>query len=316
MASDFRLHDASATRALLPAAALVEAVAAAMRARRAGTLQAPPRSVLSLAGGQGSYLAMPAADDRLAICKLLSVHPGNPARGLPTIHGQVLVSDARTGVPQALLDGPTVTARRTAAVSLIALRRFGMPGAGRQIALIGAGPQALEHARMLAELGWAGGLRIVARQPGSAQRLAQTLRDEGLLLECVTPATVADALTDADAVICLTTATAPVLPAQLPAAMLVIGAGAFKPQMAEIAPGLLATRTIVVDDLDGARHEAGDLLQAGVDWQQVSELADWLDLEASGKSAAPAGVVVKTVGQAAWDLAAAHVAIGSLECRA
>ncbi|RZT93743.1 delta(1)-pyrroline-2-carboxylate reductase family protein [Rivibacter subsaxonicus] len=313
MAAAFALHDATATRELLPAAALVDAVAAAMRARRAGTLQAPPRLVLPLAGGQGSYLAMPAADARLAICKLVSVHPDNPARGLPTIHGQVLVSDAANGVPLALLDGPTVTARRTAAVSLLALRLFGTPGVGNQVTLIGAGPQALEHARMLAELGWAGRLHLVARQPGSAQRLAQTLRDEGQPAECVVHASVSGALAGCEAVICLTTATAPVLPEQLPAATLVIGAGAFKPQMAEISPGLLAMRTIVVDDLDGARHEAGDLLQAGVDWQRVSELADWLD---GGVARSPHGVVVKTVGQAAWDLAAAHVAMASLECRA
>ena len=106
----------------------------------------------------------------------------------------------------------------------------------------------------------------------------------------------------------LTTATRPVLPEALRDDLLVVGTGAFRPQMAELPAALLRARTVVVDALDGARSEAGDLIQAGLDWSRVVELVDLLD---RGVAAGPAPVF-KTVGQAAFDLAAAHVARRSL----
>jgi 1-piperideine-2-carboxylate/1-pyrroline-2-carboxylate reductase [NAD(P)H] len=109
--------------------------------------------------------------------------------------------------------------------------------------------------------------------------------------------------------IALTTARAPVLPPTVAADTLVVGVGAFKPDMAELPSALLHARPIVVDDLAGARHEAGDLIQAGIDWNGVTALADIL----SGRMKRPSRVpVFKTVGQAAWDLAAARVALGAL----
>ncbi|HEU4460011.1 MAG TPA: delta(1)-pyrroline-2-carboxylate reductase family protein [Methylibium sp.] len=297
-----QVFDAAATRALLPAAPLVEAVAAAMRARRAGTLHAPERLALPLPEG-ASWLAMPAADATLAIAKLVAVHPANRGRGLPTIHGQVLVCDARDGRALALLDGPTVTARRTAAVTALGLRTLGRRPP-RSIALIGCGAQALEHARLLAELEPIERLHLVGRRREQADALAARLAVEVPRLRVEVASGVAGAVDRVDAAIALTTSLAPVLPAELPEDLLVVGVGAFRPQMAELPPSLLHARAVIVDALDGARGEAGDLIQAGIDWSRVSELVDHLG------AAAPAGPapVFKTVGQAAWDLAAAHVA--------
>jgi 1-piperideine-2-carboxylate/1-pyrroline-2-carboxylate reductase [NAD(P)H] len=128
-----------------------------------------------------------------------------------------------------------------------------------------------------------------------------------------------------DLVIALTTSRTPVIPAHLPAQTLAIGVGAFKPDMAELPSALLHSRSIVVDDLAGARHEAGDLLQAKVDWSQVRSLADLLQTPRSPSAAGlpalvalpalPALPIFKTVGQAAWDLAAARVALQSLAAR-
>jgi 1-piperideine-2-carboxylate/1-pyrroline-2-carboxylate reductase [NAD(P)H] len=77
--------------------------------------------------------------------------------------------------------------------------------------------------------------------------------------------------------------------------------------MAEFPASLLHSRQIVVDDLEGAQHEAGDLIQAGIDWSTVKPLANYLD----GARPDPLPLL-KTVGQGAWDLAAARVAIASL----
>ena len=118
-----------------------------------------------------------------------------------------------------------------------------------------------------------------------------------------------NALPATDLVLALTTSRTPVIPAHIGAQTLAIGVGAFKPDMAEFPPALLHSRQIVVDDLGGARHEAGDLLQAGVDWTQVRDLASVLDTPLALGADVP---VFKTVGQAAWDLAAARVAMASL----
>lgn len=296
------VFDAEATAALLPAAALVDAVADAMRARRAGRLTAPARGVLPLPEG-GRYLVMPAADEHLALTKSLTVHPGRSAHGLPTIQGQVLVADARDGRPLMLLDGPTLTARRTAAVTALGLRGLSTTPV-RSVALLGTGAQALAHARVLAALGEVRALHVVGRTMAQAEAFADRLAAELGGVELTAHAHLADALRTAQAVVTLTTSLRPVLPDELPAGLLVVGVGAFTPQMAELPPALLLARRVVVDALDGARHEAGDLIQAAVVWSGVTELVDHLDARPEG-GAAP---VFKTVGHAAWDLAAAHVA--------
>jgi 1-piperideine-2-carboxylate/1-pyrroline-2-carboxylate reductase [NAD(P)H] len=108
-----------------------------------------------------------------------------------------------------------------------------------------------------------------------------------------------------DVVIALTTSKVPVIPAQLPDETLAIGIGAFRPDMAEIPVELLRKRRVVVDYLKGARHEAGDLLKADLDWNEVSELSRHLD---TGSDQRPPSVF-KSVGHASWDLAAARVAM-------
>jgi 1-piperideine-2-carboxylate/1-pyrroline-2-carboxylate reductase [NAD(P)H] len=109
-----------------------------------------------------------------------------------------------------------------------------------------------------------------------------------------------------DVVIALTTSRTPVIPDNLAGDTLAIGVGAFKPDMAEFGAALLHDRSIVVDCVAGAKHEAGDLLRASVDWSKVRGLSSCLNAP-SVSSPVP---VFKTVGQAAWDLAAARVALG------
>lgn len=273
-----------------------------MRARRAGTLDAPERLALPLPC-DGSYLVMPAADTELAVTKLVTVHPHNRALGLPTIQGQVLVTDARDGRARMLLDGPTLTARRTAAVTALGLRVLSRLPV-RSVALVGTGEQAHEHTRLLTELGQIERVFVVGRSRSRADAFVEALKAfcPGVSLQAAT--SLEQALGAVDAVVTLTTATQPVLPDDLRDDLLVVGVGAFRPQMAELPPSLLRSRAVVVDALAGVRHEAGDLIQAGIDWAGVTELVDHLDAAPAGRPA-----VLKTVGHAAWDLAAAHVAV-------
>ncbi|MCX7692855.1 MAG: delta(1)-pyrroline-2-carboxylate reductase family protein, partial [Tepidimonas taiwanensis] len=128
--------DAAATAATLPYPALADAIEALLRD---DTVTVPPRLVQPLPGG-GSLFVMPAADAAVAIAKLITFVPDNPAHGRPAIQGDVVVFDARSGARRAVLDGPTVTARRTAAVSLLAARRLA-PRPQGPLLIVGAGVQ-------------------------------------------------------------------------------------------------------------------------------------------------------------------------------
>jgi ornithine cyclodeaminase len=108
-------------------------------------------------------------------------------------------------------------------------------------------------------------------------------------------------------IVTATTSTTPVLPDIVREDAFIAAVGAYRPDMAELPPSLVRRARLFVDTLEGARAEAGDLIQAGVDWGQVRALGDVLD------SALPPGpVVFKSVGHALWDLAASRLALGQL----
>ncbi|TGR16949.1 delta(1)-pyrroline-2-carboxylate reductase family protein, partial [Mesorhizobium sp. M1C.F.Ca.ET.196.01.1.1] len=114
-----------------------------------------------------------------------------------------------------------------------------------------------------------------------------------------------DAIPDtADVVVTLTTSKTPVYMEVARPGRLVVGVGAFRPDSAEISKDTVDSSALVVDDPIGAKHEAGDLIQAKVDWEVVSPLASTL----SGIFNPLRPVLFKSVGCAAWDLAAARVA--------
>lgn len=295
------IFNAEQTADLLDFPELVDAIASACIEYANGAIAAPERQVVPFPQG-GVMLSMPATAHDIGIHKLVNVTPGNRALGLPTIHGVVSVFDGKTGRELCVLDGPTVTARRTAAVSMLGLKTF-LKTAPQHVALIGTGTQAIGHAQALAAL--YPGLRVSAvgtSQP-KAQAFVDTHRHLPLQLQATT--ILPD---DADAVITLTTSSVPVYQQPALAGRLLIGVGAFKPELAEIGPATLHASQVYVDDPAGARHEAGDLIQADIDWSGVLPLAQAL---ANG---APFNqpIVFKTVGCAAWDLAAARCALGKI----
>lgn len=277
--------------------ALSEAVADVLRDRQAGRAVAPERLAVPVPGGV--LLTMPAADEAVAIVKNITVHPGN--RELPVIQGEVLVVEAATGRKLAVLDAKDLTARRTAAVSLLAARRLAPRPAG-PLCVIGAGAQARTHC----EAFWQGlgvrDIRLVSRTKARAEALARELAEAGITVRVVDDAAVATA--DAALIVTATTSPEPVFPDAVPADVFVSAVGSFTPQAAEVPASLVSRATLYVDDLASARVEAGDFLRAGVDWATVTPLEDVPD--AAPKPTGP--VVFKTVGHALFDLAAAKLA--------
>lgn len=299
-----QFFDAEATARLTPFPALVDALAQACEEAARGEIASPPRLVVPLNQG-GSMLSMPACARDLAIHKLVTVCPTNRQRALPTIHGHVSVCDPDTGEALLALDGPTVTGRRTAAVTLLAMRTLSR-AAPREVLLIGTGTQAAHHAQALAAL--YPEVQLIVR--GSTLARAQAFCAEHGVALNIRPHEGEAIPERVDTVVTLTTSTIPVYDEPARAGRLVIGVGAFTPEMAEIGARTLAGSALFVDDLAGARHEAGDFIQAGIDWARVVSLADALPASSAARGVVASGmpVVFKSVGCAAWDLAACRVA--------
>ena len=275
------------------------------RLLRDSTVQVPPRLVLPLSGG-GSLFVMPALDAHTAVTKLITFTPGNAGSGRATIQGDVVVFDVATGERRLLLDGPTVTARRTAAVSVLAAQRLA-PCKQGPVLIVGAGVQGKAHLEAFAEGMGIQEFFIASLSAASAGRLVAHAQSLGLTAHAVTDANAA--LAECPMAVTCTPASAVVLSALPRHDGFIAAVGAFTSQMVELSPGLCqffaGQGTVVVDTRD-AEHEAGDLLQAGLDLSRFASLADAVrdpDFEARGP------VLFKSCGWAGWDLAAARTAL-------
>jgi 1-piperideine-2-carboxylate/1-pyrroline-2-carboxylate reductase [NAD(P)H] len=296
--------DAAATSALLPQRELVAAIRDAALEVASGRISCPQRQVLPMGEG-GAVLSMVAVATDLSVHKLITVVPDNARRGLPTIQGQVSVLSSSSGELLLVLDGATVTGCRTAALSMLGVATL-MAGAPRCVRIYGAGTQARHHVQAIAALYPAARVQVVARTAAAGARFCAELGQAGVSLEAVPPLPVDAAV---DLVITCTTSAEPVYGEPARAGRLVVAVGAYTPQAAEVAGGTVQGSALYVDDLVNARAEAGDLLRAGVDWQKVRSIA-----RAIGMGAPAEPVLYKTVGSAAWDLAAARVAVATHGC--
>jgi len=303
-----QLMNATETATHLPWPALVAEMGALLRDSH---VQVPPRQVLPLPGG-ASLFVMPAHDARVAIVKLITFTPANAGTGRATIQGDVVVFDVATGERRLVLDGPTVTARRTAAVSALAAQYLA-PDLGGPLLIVGAGVQGRAHLEAFAQGLGVKSVCIASRSEASAQALAQHATTLGLHVRVVPDANAA--LADCPLVVTCTPASGVVLAAPPRADAFIAAVGAFTPSMVELGPQLCRhvaeLGTIVVDTADAA-HEAGDLLQAGLPVEEFATLRDVVNGVAGGQRPRTAGpVLFKSCGWAGWDLAAARCALGA-----
>lgn len=265
---------------------------------------APPRLALPLPG-DGVLLAMPASDIHTVITKLVTVHPENASRGLPTIQGEVIVMEAATGARLGILDGAAVTARRTAALSLLAAKTLATRPEG-PLLVVGAGTQGRSHLEAFREGLGVSRVFITSRTRESAESLAAHAR--GISLEVRVVDDLEETLSEVGLIVTATTSREPVLPDTVPNNVFVAAVGAFKPGMAELPPALISRSTVVVDTLEGTKEEAGDLLAAERSGAFAWKDATPLDEALRWPSPPEGPVIFKSVGHALWDLAAARTA--------
>jgi alanine dehydrogenase len=249
----------------------------------------------------GDFRAMPAIGDGHALLKWVTSFPGNPARGLPTVTGLVLLSDADDGRLLALLDAAAVTALRTAAAGALAADTLCRAEAS-SYAVIGCGVNGAETIRMLVAHGVTPLVWDVdeTRRHAVAERLG---------------ARVASSAAEARACEVVITVT-PGAELLYPEGSLEPGQhvslmGADGPGKAEVAVAELRRAHLFCDDWEQASH-GGELAAAvaagAVAREEVTELGAVLVGEAEGRRSAGDITLFDSTGLAIQDLAIAKTA--------
>lgn len=292
---------AAAVEAAVPPERAVEVVRGAFLAYARGEWTMPPK-VYVPAYPAGDFRAMPALGGGHALLKWVTSFPGNPAVGLPTVTGLVLLSDASNGMPKAVLDAGAVTALRTGAAAVLAAETLGREGAGAA-AVIGAGVNGRAAARTFVARGR--DVMVWDIDPGRAEATAAAVGAR--------VATSREEALGADVVVTVTPGHEVVFGrGSLQAGQHVSLMGADGPGKSEIAVEELARVHVFCDDWDQASHN-GDLLhgiEAGVvSREAVSELGAVLKGAVEGRRSPTEITVFDSTGLAIQDLAIALAAV-------
>jgi alanine dehydrogenase len=300
---DVAVLDYDAVLAAVSAREAIDATREAFLRHRRGEWVMPSKVYLE-AEPHGDFRAMPALGDGLAILKWISSFPGNPGRSLPTVMGVLLVSDAETSAPIAMLDARSVTALRTGAVAPVASRALARADAST-VGIVGCGLHGAWTARCLAADGYGPGVCFDPR-PEAAEALASELgwsvgtREEALAADvvcCITPG--AEVVVDV---------------ADLGAGRHFNMLGADGPGKAEATIGAVAACSLFCDEWTQASHGGeltGAIEEGLVTRDDVTDLGAVLAGEAPGRPGEDAVTMFDSTGLAIQDLAIAAAAVAA-----
>jgi alanine dehydrogenase len=276
----------------------LEAVRDAFIAYASGEWTMPPK-VYVPAYPAGDFRAMPALGGGHALLKWVTSFPGNPAQGLPTVTGLVLLSDASNGMLKAALDAGAVTALRTGAAAVLAAETLGRDG---NAAVIGAGVNGRAAVRTFV----ARGRRVLlydvdvdrAREVADELGAETTSREEALAAEVVVTVTPGREIVFPEG--------------SLQAGQHASLMGADGPGKAEIAVEEMARVHVFCDDWEQASHN-GDLAHAvvagAITREGVTELGGVLTGKTPGRQSSDEITIFDSTGLAIQDLAIALAAM-------
>jgi ornithine cyclodeaminase/alanine dehydrogenase-like protein (mu-crystallin family) len=299
------VFSAEQVRAAVSPKRALDAVREAFVAYARGEWSMPPK-VYVPAYPAGDFRAMPALGAGHALLKWVTSFPGNPAQGLPTVMGLVLLSDASNGSLRAALDAGAVTALRTGAAAVLAAETLGRADA-QTAAVVGAGVNGIAAARTL--LARDRDVLLYDVDPERAERAAAELTSQ----QTVTRSVGRDEALAADLLVTVTPGHEVLLPeGSLGPGQHVSLMGADGPGKAEIAVDELLRTRVFADDWEQASHngelvhavEAGKLERSG-----VTELGAVLAGDAQGRQSDGEITTFDSTGLAIQDLAIALAAM-------
>jgi ornithine cyclodeaminase/alanine dehydrogenase-like protein (mu-crystallin family) len=275
-------------------------------------VEVPQRMHLEL--GENTLLVMPCFGSDYFCTKLVSVFPENLKKKEPVIYGSVLLNDALTGKPLAVLDGSKLTAMRTAAVGAVAIKYLAPENAGT-LGIVGLGIQGFHQALFACHQRRIHTIRIIDRSREVMMRFSERFNAFYPKIKVI-PCTGARELCIAsDIIITATGSHHPVVSARGKwwQGKTILGIGSYKPEMKEFPVSLLGELEQVFVDTPVALSESGDLaepLKKGL--LHNSEVIPLWDVILDHVKVTEDTRFFKSVGMAAFDLYGAKLVYESL----
>ena len=241
----------------------IETVQEAFRQLALGRVTMPQRAVVRIAAHHGVHLAMPAhiggEAEALAV-KVVTVYPDNPVRhNLPSIFGLVVLHDAQTGAPLAVMDAGYLTAVRTGAVSGVATRFLARRNA-RTVGVFGASVQAETQLVAVCAVRNIKSARVFDTERNRARMFAEEL-SRRLDIEVLPVNHPREAIVGCDIVAVATSASTPVFDGTwLEPGQHVNAVGSHAPQARELDTTAVVRSKVVADQVEACLVEAGDLM--------------------------------------------------------
>ena len=252
--------DRETVRRLLTYEACIPLMREAMIALSTGKTQQLLRQIIDLGDGR-AFGVMPGAREEVVGAKLITVFPGNAAKGMQSHQGLLTLFDPETGAPVAVIHAGEVTAIRTAAASAAATEALARPDANR-LAILGTGEQAQTHALAIPTARPISEVRVWGREPSKAEAFVARLSSE-LKLPVTAFASVQETVSDAD-IICTTTAAHdPILQSEWVADgahVNVVGSSRAGPR--EIDDALVLRARVFADHREGVLTQGAEILHA------------------------------------------------------
>lgn len=244
----------------------------AFRSSAVGEAVMPPKVYLNPPGVDGDFRAMPAYVQSSRACgvKWVNVHPHNPERGLPSVMALLILSDAETGAPLAVMDATTITNMRTGAAGGVAVKYLAR-GDARVLAFVGCGAQAVTQWEAIRPVRGIAEARVWGHEPGLAEMFISRIDTGGAAFRSTS--SIAACVADADIIVTTTPARRPIVMKDWLAPGVHINAiGADAAGKQELDPKILRAARVVIDDEAQAVHSGeinvplhqGDLTMAQV----------------------------------------------------
>jgi ornithine cyclodeaminase/alanine dehydrogenase-like protein (mu-crystallin family) len=254
---------------------------------------------------QGTLLTMPAIGAGAMAVKLVSVVPGNAGRQLPVTNGLLILGDAATGLPLAIMDAAALTAMRTGAVGALGLR-YVTPAAVASLGIVGAGVQGAWQAITACAVRPIRTVFALRRSAAAFERFCATLASHTPGVTVVACGSASEVLSRTDVVVTATTSAEPVLPDDpaLLAGRHFIAIGSYERHMCELPDAVFRLTGHLVLDSEFARHEVGEAIRPVE--HGILEEADLFtigELASARRTIDVAGTTVyKSAGMALYDL--------------
>ncbi|WP_270179759.1 ornithine cyclodeaminase family protein [Alkalihalobacillus sp. CinArs1] len=290
----------------------IQDISSMLETKEKGTIQNPHRTVLDIPKHEASALYMPSADlvGELSSVKIVSIFPDNPSQGKPTTQGVIVVSDGRNGEHLALMNASYLTRLRTGALSGIATKYLAKEESS-VLTVIGTGAMAFEQVLAVLEVRDIKTILLVNRTKEKAHKFGEKMKSHGITIPFEVVEDTSSAVKRADIICCATRSNEPVFSGKdVQPGTHVNGVGSYLPHMREVDEFFVThSNKIVVDDLEGIKNEAGELIHAHTSnkWTFDDIYAQLEDLVRDKKCRSSNDEITffKSVGAAYFDLSVA-----------